>query len=375
MNELLAVIYMNLGPYHLARMEALAELHPHLLVIEIGAEQGMYPWRPRKKDLAYHIETLFEKNVEEISVRDQKIAVKTCLRRYQPKFVVVSGYRHPAMRAAANWARKKNLSCVLLFVSTKIDHRRVWWREWLKRLFLYGRFSHFAVAGQRSAQYARNLGIGQDMISIVGNVVDNRRIMALASSFQSDKATLRKRLSLPENFFLYVGRLSGEKNLVTLIDAFSDYFNSGGKWDLIIIGSGPDEIILKDLANCKVKRGIHFLGWKQFDELIAHYSLANALILPSLSETWGLVVNEGMCCGLPILVSRNCGCVPELCQDKVNALTFDPLDKRGLTQSMLSLSSGAFDFDVMGRKSLEIIAAHTPENWAQALLKAVQLPA
>jgi 1,2-diacylglycerol 3-alpha-glucosyltransferase len=373
MDDLLAVIYMNLGPYHLARMEALAKLHPHLLVIEIGSEQGLYPWRPRKQNLFYKLETLFRKNVEDVSARDQKIAIKSCLQKYQPKSVVVSGYRHPAMRAAANWARKKNLSCVLLFVSTKIDHRRVWWRECFKRLFLYEKISHFAVAGQRSAQYARNLGTRQDMISIIGNVVDNRRIMALARSFQSEKATLSKRLSLPENFFLYVGRLSVEKNLVTLIDAFSDYLNSGGRWDLVIIGSGPDENILKRRADDKTIKSIHFLGWKQFDELIAHYSLAKAVILPSLSEPWGLVVNEAMCCGLPVLVSRNCGCVPELCQDKVNALMFDPLDKKSLTQSMLSLSSSEFDVDAMGRKSLEIISSYTPKNWAQGLLKTIEI--
>ena len=375
MNELLAVIYMNLGPYHLARMEALAKFHPDLLVIEIGAKHGIHPWRPKKEDLSYNLETLFRKNVEEASARDQKIAVRACLRTYQPKAVVVSSYRQPAMRAAAKWARKESLTNVLLFVSTKMDHRRFWWRELLKRLFIKSKFSRFAVAGQRSAQYAQHLGIREEMISVIGNVVDNRRIRELTSSFQADKATFRKRLSLPEDFFLYVGRLSAEKNLVPLIDAFSDYRNLGGRWDLVIIGSGPDKTLLKSRADCKAGRDIHFLGWKQFDDLIAHYSLANALILPSLSETWGLVVNEGMCCGLPVLVSRNCGCVPELCQDKVNALTFDPLDKRGLTQSMLSLSSGEFNLDAMGQRSLEMIEAYTPETWAQGLLKAVGLGA
>ena len=374
MNELIAVIYMNLGPYHLARMEVLTKLHPNLLVIEIAAKQGSYPWRAKKEDLPYRLETLFSKNVEKVSASDQKTAVRACLQKYQPKAVVVSGYRQPVMRAAANWARKRGLRNVLLFVSTEMDHRRFWWREWGKRLFLYGKFSHFAVAGQRSAQYAQKLGMREEMISVIGNVVDNRRIRELANAFRADNVTQRKRFSLPEEFFLYVGRLSAEKNLITLIDAFSDYRNLGGRWHLVIIGSGPEEIALRRRADCEGEGPIRFMGWKQFNELIAHYSLAKALILPSLSEPWGLVVNEAMCCGLPVIVSQNCGCVPELCRDKVNALIFDPLDKRALTQSMLSLSSGEFNLDAMGQKSLEIIAAYTPENWAQALLKAVRLP-
>jgi glycosyltransferase involved in cell wall biosynthesis len=60
---------------------------------------------------------------------------------------------------------------------------------------------------------------------------------------------------LPD-FFLYVGRFSREKSLPTLIDAFSDYLSIGGKWDLIIIGSGPDETVLKNRANCKIKMSI-----------------------------------------------------------------------------------------------------------------------
>ena len=375
MDNLLAVIYMNLGPYHLARMESLAALHPRLLVIEIGAEQRIYPWQPTKKNLNYHIETLFDKDVGQIDARSQRLAVKACLQKYRPKAVVVSGYTHPGMIAATRWAKKKGLPHVLLFVSTALDHPRFWWRECFKRLFLRGRFSHFAVAGHRSFEYARNLGMPKDKISVIGNVVDNGKIMELAGVFRSAKATFRKEFSLPENFFLYVGRLSREKNVVTLVDAFSDYLSSGGRWDLVIIGSGPDETILKNHANSKVKRDIHFLGWKQFDELIAHYALANALILPSLSETWGLVVNEAMCCGLPVLVSRNCGCEPELCHDGVNGFTFDPLERNSLTQSMLRLSSGKFDVNRMGKKSVEIISSHTTMSWAQGLLRAVEVRA
>lgn len=373
-NDLIAIVYMNLGPYHLARMEALAKLCPNLLVIEICAKQGLYPWRAKKEDLPYKLETLFSKNVEKVSASDQKTAVRACLQKYRPKAVIVSGYRQSVMRVAANWAKKMGLRNVLLFVSTEMDHRRFWWREWGKCLFILGKFSCVAAAGQRSAQYAQKLGMREEMIFVIGNVVDNRRIRELANAFQADNATQRKRLSLPEEFFLYVGRLSAEKNLITLIDAFSDYRNLGGRWHLVIIGSGPEETALRRRADCEGDRPIRFMGWKQFNELIAHYSLAKALILPSLSEPWGLVVNEAMCCGLPVLVSQNCGCVPELCQDKVNALIFDPLDKRALTQSMLRLSSGEFNLDEMGQKSTKIIAAHTPENWAQALLKAVQLP-
>jgi glycosyltransferase involved in cell wall biosynthesis len=364
---------MNLGPYHLARMEALAKLHPNLLVVEIGTKQGIYPWRAEKKHLSFNIETLFNKNVENISAYNQRSAIIGCLEKYRPKAVVVSGYSQLVMRTAAKWARKKGIFNILLFVSTELDHPRVWWREWIKRHFIVRKFSCFAVAGSRSSEYAHKLGVSKKRIFNIRNVVDNQRIKEHAEKVRKNGVEKRKEFGLPKKYFLYVGRLSYEKNLTTLIDAFWDYRKSGGTWDLVLVGTGKEETTLKKLTNSDRQESLHFVGWKQFDDLIAHYTLAKALILPSVSEPWGLVVNEGMCCGLPVLVSRNCGCVPELCQDGINALVFDPSNKEDLMLCMLQLSGGELNLDAMGRKSSEIIDTFTPEIWAQRLLRIFEL--
>jgi 1,2-diacylglycerol 3-alpha-glucosyltransferase len=113
--------------------------------------------------------------------------------------------------------------------------------------------------------------------------------------------------------------------------------------------------------------GIHFVGWKSHEELPSSYALASCFILPSISETWGLVVNEAMACGLPVLVSRNCGCVPELCHDGQNGYSFDPNLTEGMTKLLLNISSNDRQLPALGKMSREIISTFTPQIWAGAI--------
>ena len=75
-------------------------------------------------------------------------------------------------------------------------------------------------------------------------------------------------------------------------------------------------------------------GFKQYDELPAYYGLASAFVHASTTEQWGLVVNEAMASGLPVLVSDRCGCAPDLVEDGVNGFTFDPYDVEALAGLM-----------------------------------------
>jgi glycosyltransferase involved in cell wall biosynthesis len=113
-------------------------------------------------------------------------------------------------------------------------------------------------------------------------------------------------------------------------------------------------------------------GFKQPKDIANYFSNAICLILPSIYETWGLVVNEAMAAGLPVLVSRACGCAPDLVQEGINGFTFDPYDVDGLARLMVRMSSGEVDLQAMGRASRKIIADWTPEVFAENLFKALE---
>ena len=74
----------------------------------------------------------------------------------------------------------------------------------------------------------------------------------------------------------------------------------------------------------KSQRGVKIADWIQYEKLPIYYGLAKTFILPSTSEPWGLMVNEAMASGLPILISRQCGYITELCWRGINGYDFDP---------------------------------------------------
>jgi 1,2-diacylglycerol 3-alpha-glucosyltransferase len=82
---------------------------------------------------------------------------------------------------------------------------------------------------------------------------------------------------------------------------------------------------------------VHLPGFEPYDELPVYYALANAFVHASTNEQWGLVVNEAIASGLPVIVSNRCGCAPELVNS--NGFTFDPTNEHELTARLLEMAS------------------------------------
>jgi glycosyltransferase involved in cell wall biosynthesis len=121
-------------------------------------------------------------------------------------------------------------------------------------------------------------------------------------------------LALPEKYLLFVGRFIEVKNLTRLLEAFGragdDEVVRG--WKLVLAGDGPLRGEIERAVQTEPLRGRVVLpGMVPTCNLPQLYARAAALILPSIVETWGLVVNEAAACGLPLAVSERCGCWPE----------------------------------------------------------------
>ena len=101
-----------------------------------------------------------------------------------------------------------------------------------------------------------------------------------------------------------------------------------------------------------------------------YYGLASAFILPSTTEQWGLVVNEAMASGLPVLVSNRCGCAAELVKEGSNGYTFNPLEIGEIADLMLNIGAAGVDRSAMGQKSREIIANWSPDLFGRNLTNA-----
>ena len=157
--------------------------------------------------------------------------------------------------------------------------------------------------------------------------------------------------------FLYIGRLSPEKNLESLIKVF----NKLPEYTLNIIGYGPQSEYLQSIAN----NNVAFHGSVNNEDLPKYFSDNEVFILPSIREPWGLVVEEAFNNGLPVIVSNRVGCAEEIVEHNENGLIFD-LDKEDdLYNTILKITDVALynkmrfniskmDFEKIASKHIEL---------------------
>ena len=367
-----ALLHHQYGPYHVARAHALERRLPgRVHFIQLASHEAARSWQVR--DPAPRILTVAQGTLERLPERELARGVTELLEGLRPSVAVIAGYAHPAMRAAARVCRRNGTVCILLSDSHHADRRRYRVKEWAKRVWLARHFAAVFTAGVSSAAYARTIGFAPSQIWRGYDVVDNAFFAERAAAGRARGPALLKALGLPEHVFLYVGRFSPEKNLDALLDAMAEYRRRAGQaaWGLLLVGSGPQRGALERRARSSAH--VVLSDFKQADELAALYGAAGALILPSTSEPWGLVVNEAMAAGLPILASSKVGAALDLVFPGINGYIFDPERMTDIVEAMLRLSSQQVDRRAMGLASERIIANYTPETWAAALADCIDV--
>ncbi len=377
----LAVIYNNFGPYHLARLATTTKLAKEngfeVVGIELASHETIHPWSTDKAPMNINQVTIFgNQSIEQISSWRLIFGTWFTLNSLDPQAMAMGLSKNTVfvLMTALLWARLKKRITVVMMDSKFDDAPRHPAKEWLKKR-IYSGFHAALVGGAQSRDYAEFLGISPANIFVGCDVVDNDHFAQLADRSRGQASSLREQYDLPKNYFLCVSRLSEKKNLFRLLEAYSDYsLNTPYQpWGLIICGSGPLQQELHDQARQLALDHVRFTGFTQVNTLPVYYGLARCFILPSShSEQWGLVVNEAMASGLPVIVSKACGCAPDLVQDGVNGYTFEPYDTAALAQLMLRMSSGQVDLKAMGEASRRIIARWSLETYARNLFKAVE---
>jgi 1,2-diacylglycerol 3-alpha-glucosyltransferase len=356
-----AFLVQKIGPYHHARLNAAAR-HGEVHAIEFRAEDAFYAWDRVEAPAAYRRLTA------------PRGSLGSVLRKVAPTALVCVGYSDAEIHWAMRWALANDVPLVVCSDSSYDDASRSRWRERLKGELLRG-FGAGLVAGKKSRAYLEHLGVPAERIFHHWDVVDNDYFSEGADAVRRDEASQRSARTLPRNFFLCVARFVAKKNLSGLLSAYRTYVQGAGAeaWSLVLSGSGPLEDSLRAyVAGEGLQTRVHFTGFNQYSQLPAYYGLANALVLPSHSDQWGLVVNEGMAAGLPVLVSARCGCAADLVEPGVNGFVFRP-DRGGeLAARMTEIASlPPSTRATMGRRSREIIAEFSLESFSRGLFAAV----
>jgi len=358
--ETVAFLVQRIGPYHHARLCAWAAARPGAVkVIEFRPADAVYVWTSVGENGGYLRQQTHSRE-------------KLCraLDELQPQAVVCVGYADPEINQAVAWALRRQVPLVTCSDSTYEDEPRSWAKEAFKRRIVSA-FDAALVAGRRAHDYLEKLGLGRDRRFDPWDVVDNAYFERGADAIRRDEASARAKYKLPPRYFLCVTRFVSKKNLPRLIEAYARYAAQAGHdaWSLVLAGAGPLEAELRaSVASARLEAKVHIPGLVQYADLPAYYGLAGAFVLPSTSDQWGLVVNEAMAAGLPVLVSSPCGCAPDLVREGENGFTFDPENIEALAERLKQVAGmDQARRAAMGQRSREIVAAFSPEAFATGL--------
>lgn len=374
------IIFNQFGPYHYARLNA-AGKKVELFGIEMFNKSSEYDWDASSlnKNLSFQKITLFTVDEKLISKDILKNKLFKCLQEIQPDVVAINGWSESSAFAALQWCLKAGVPAVVMSESTEFDATRNKFKESIKKQIV-NRFSAALVGGTPHAAYMQKLGMPVQAIFQKYDVIDNAHFAAIAQHARQNAFSERQRLQLPEHYFLASSRFIHKKNLFRLLEAFAFYRNEAKEkaWHLVLLGDGTLRPALTSLIReLGIEPHVTMPGFKQYHELPYYYGLSKAFIHASTSEQWGLVINEAMASGLPVLVSDKCGSATDLIQHEHNGLLFDPENVSDIANKMMLISSGKYNLEEMAILSQQRIADFTPDHFAEnlklAALKAIEM--
>lgn len=362
------------GPYHHARAKAAARRLP-LTGLEISTVDKVNMWAPVEGTNGFELIRVFpDHDIDTLPTTALREGIVRALEEVDPSVVVVHGWATRDALAVLCWALRQRKPAIMMSASTAWDAPRRLHTEWVKSRIVR-LCSAALVGGTPHAEYMASLGMPRERIFTGYDVVDNRHFARGAETARGQAARLRRERGLDERFFLASARFVEKKNLFRLLEAYARYraATGAGAWDLVILGDGE---LRTDLEAHRARLGLEahvsMPGFRQYDELPVWYGLASCFVHASTVEQWGLVVNEAMAAGLPVLVSNRCGCAQDLVREGVNGFTFDPYDAEGLAELMHRIAHGGLDLEALGRASREIIADWGPERFADGLARAAE---
>jgi glycosyltransferase involved in cell wall biosynthesis len=289
--------------------------------------------------------------------------VLRALRRARPEMIVIGGWNQPAFWSAAAYARATHTPLVAWVESTERDERPGTGPLELAKRALIRACSGFLVPGSASRAYLRALGVPDGRIVTAPNAVDAGIFRAQVDALRTDNDALRARLGLAGIVFLYVGRLDPEKGVHDLLEAMR-----GLSATLAIVGSGSQDRELRAEAPPNVR----FAGRLSREDLPEWYAAADAFVLPSRSDQWGMVLNEAAEAGLPLVATEAPGGAYDLIDHGVSGFRVPVGDPRALADALARVAADEPFRAAAGARSRELAAQHTPEAWADAVASLAQ---
>jgi glycosyltransferase involved in cell wall biosynthesis len=306
------------------------------------------------------------------ALRDPNVVSQLIKGQYEVLYL--QGYNYLVYLLAVASMRLRRLP-VLFREEQTLIHPRPMGKTIVKEIALRILFrrSFGLYLGTESRRWFEHYGIPPERLFWVPYSVEEQRLRAAARQLAPRREQLLQSFGLPQGqpVFLMVGRLVPKKQPLAVLEAFRRARREVS-CSLLVVGTGELEREMRDRISADGIPDVALAGFLSQPELPRAYASADAFVLFSMiNETWGLVVNEAMTFGLPVLVSDKVGSATDLVQPGRNGFKVAPEDIEALSRQMTTLARDPDLRARMGRESLRMIQEWTPEVAANGVLDAV----
>jgi glycosyltransferase involved in cell wall biosynthesis len=322
--------------------------------------------QPSRFNICHDYKLLFEGCYDDISSPAKCFSLTRFFIKYKADLIVVTGYASFESWFALFWAKVFRKKIVLTVDSSDYEYSYSYLVTFLKRFFIKS-VDSILVYGSSSSSLVQRLGGDLSKVFQPFHCVESNYYDIPENILRQKKAMYSDRFE-----FLFVGRLSIEKGLEDLINSFYKSFGHNEHVCLRIVGDGPFRDRLREFIAKRCISNIFIDGPLSGYDLFRAYLNANCCVLPSTVEPWGLVVNEALCSGTPVVVSDRCGCVPDLIDGNSNAIKFTSSDRIDLERA---LSEAYVRFKYLDeeaiRRCIDFGQSYSPVRAVNAFFKAI----
>lgn len=372
--EVVAICFQQFAPYHVDRIAAAHGVigdKMRVIGVEYSDRSTTYAWE-RADSFGFERVTLFPSgNWEKISQLRRLRALMSCLIRIKAKHVFLINYHLLDTFFAGMLLRLLGKSPYIMMASKFSDKDRSVWKEMSKKWFFLP-YVGGIVSGKLHYNYLEFLGVNMRNFRVG---LDTLSIDRVRSCSGADPAPYGH--DYERRHFTIVARMVPEKDIPTALFAYARYRdlcreNGVSPRDLVLCGDGPERASIESIIREKNIPSVILLGFANEREVCETLATSLSLVLPSVSEPWGLVVNEALAVGVPILCSNVCGAADELVQSGVNGFSFAPGEVEGLANLMLLLSSDEKEWRRLSLGALRVAPKGDVGRFADAVAAVMQ---
>lgn len=271
----------------------------------------------------------------------------------------------------AAWSKGGRL---ILRGESNLLYPRPWWVRAIKRLVLrtlFKRVQAFLTIGTLNAEFYLHYRVPAERLFLAPYSVDNEYFMRQAATICPQREATKGELGIPQGMpvILYCGKLVARKRPGDLLKAFEQLSREAA---LLLVGDGPERPKLEQYARQRGLKNVHFLGFQNQGDLPRFYGIADIFVLPSERDPWGLVLNEAMCYGLPVIATDLVGASRDLIRPGENGFIYPVGDIGALVSTLQNLLDDSEKRKAMGRSSLKLISDWNYETCVETIIDALK---